>query len=133
MEWIVVKTLLSLTAVVGLMFAVVFIMKRTMYGGKTGLHAVVDMKVIGSIMLQPKRSVSLLKVMNKVLIVGISEDGMETLGEIEDERSLQQIEERLMTQAEQSGWLGGKPAAFSKVSFTEALGMQIAKLKSKGA
>jgi flagellar biogenesis protein FliO len=142
MEWIVVKTLLSLAAVIALMIGVVFVMKKFTYGAQGASSAVIDMKVIGTMMLQPKRSVSLLKVMNKVLIVGITEDGMRTLGEISDAESLQHIEEKLAAQPARRRFGLGEPASakwFAKrtedgaqSSFAEALALQFNKLTAKG-
>jgi flagellar biogenesis protein FliO len=137
MEWIVVKTFLSLAAVLALMVAVVFVMKKYVHGGQARSRNIVDMNVIGTMMLQPKRSVSLLKVMNKVLIIGVTEDGMETLGEISDEKCLQQIEEQLAAQPAQTAWFAKKNEKArtegEKISFAEALSLQVSKLMAKGS
>ena len=132
MEWIVVKTFLSLAAVIALMIGVVFVMKKYMYGGKASSTNIVDMKIIGTMMLQPKRSVSVLKVMNKVLIIGVTEDGMQTLGEISDEKSLNQVEEKLSAQPVQTKWFTKKSEPSSRVSFAEALSIQLSKAVTKG-
>jgi flagellar biogenesis protein FliO len=89
------------------------------------------MKIIGSMTLQPKRSVSVIKVMNKVLIVGVSEDGMHTLGEIGDEASLKQIEAKLSSQPAPAQWFAKKNKANSSVTFAEALSLQFSKLRTK--
>jgi flagellar biogenesis protein FliO len=131
MEWVVVKTLLSLTAVLALMLGVVFLMKKFVVSGRASSSAVVDMRVLGTLVLQPKRSVIVLKVMNKVLIVGVSEDGMHTLGEVCDEQSLNAIAEKLAAQAPDNKWVlkrqEGSP------SFARALALQLGKLAAKGS
>lgn len=128
MEWIVVKTLLSLAAVIALMIGVVFLMKKYVYGARASSSALIDMKVIGTMMLHPKRTVSVLKVMDKVLIIGVTEDGMRTLGEINDEKSLAQIDEKLAAQPAQPKWFAKKNDAAPKLSFMEALNLQLSKL-----
>ncbi len=131
MEWVVVKTLLSLAAVLALMGAVVFVMKRFMLGGRSSSSHIVEMRVLGTMMLQPKRVISVVKVMNKVLILGVSEHGMQTLGELNDEQSLQQIADKL---AAQNG--DGKvvrTGAGTAPSFARALALQLTKLAARGA
>jgi flagellar protein FliO/FliZ len=127
MEWIVAKTLLSLAAVIALMVGVVFVMKKYMLGTQAGSSALIDMKVIGTMVLQPKRTVSVLKVMDKILIIGVTEDGMRTLGEINDVKSLAHIEEKLTAQPAQRKWFAKNPAVAPKPSFAEALSVQLSK------
>lgn len=133
MEWIVAKTFLSLTAVIALMIGVVFLMKKYMFAGQASSANIIDMKVVGTMMLQPKRSVSVLKVMNKVIIIGVMEDGMQTLGEISDEKSLNQIEEKLASPQARTTWFTKKPKATSTVSFAQALSIQLNKVVTKGS
>lgn len=133
MEWIVIKSLLSLAAIIALMIGVVFTMKKYMYGGRASSADIVDMKVIGTMMLQPKRSVSVLKVMNKVLIIGVTEDGMQTLGEISDEKSMKHIEEKLPEPRVQTKWFAKKSESSSSVPFAEALSIQLNRVVAKGS
>ncbi len=132
MEWIVVKTFASLSAVIGLMVVVVLLMKKFVYGSKASPGNIVDMRVIGTMMLQPKRSVSVLKVMDKVLIIGFTEDGMHTLGEITDEHNLKQINAELARETTQPKWFGKKHEDGTKYSFADALALQMSKLKTRG-
>jgi flagellar biogenesis protein FliO len=133
MEWIVVKTFLSLGAVIAVMIGVVFVMKKYVYGRSSASSSIVEMKVIGTLMVQPKRVVSVLKVMNKVLIIGVTEDGMQTLGEIDDEQSLARIEERLAEQPGSSTWFRKKAESSPVFSFANVLKMQLAKVVAKGS
>lgn len=121
MEWVVVKTLLSLAAVITLMVAVVFVMKKYLYGNQSVSSPVIDMRVIGTLMLQPKRTVSLVKVMNKILIVGVTEEGMRTLGEISDEESLRVVEENTASQASSTKWFAHLMSQRPTRSFADAL------------
>ena len=84
MEWLLLKTLFSLVAVLGLMFGVVWFLKKYVYRGRSGSSSQIEIEVLGHRSLQPKRSVVVLKVMHKVIVVGMSEHGMQTLTEIAD-------------------------------------------------
>ncbi|MBI5471711.1 MAG: flagellar biosynthetic protein FliO [Ignavibacteriae bacterium] len=131
MEWVVIKTFLALAAVIGLMIAVVYVMKKFVYGNQASGAGIVDMKVIGSMTLQPKRSISVVKVMNTVLVVGVSEEGMQTLAEITDAGVLADVNEKLAAIPAPPRWFSKKNEERSPVSFAEALGLQISKLTAK--
>ncbi len=47
MEWILVKTLLSLAAVLALMLGVVYLLKKYVYAGKGASSALVAVEVLG--------------------------------------------------------------------------------------
>jgi flagellar biosynthetic protein FliO len=87
MEWVLVKTLFSLVAVLGLMIGVVFLLKKFVYGSGAPSSAQVEIKVIGSRSLSPKKSISVVRVMGKVLVVGLSEQGMSLLTELDSEEA----------------------------------------------
>ena len=95
MEWMLVKTLMSLLAVLGLMAGMIFLLKKYVYKGQKLNSAVVSIDVLGHTMLSPKRSVHVLKVLHKVIVIGVTESGMTSLGEINDEVSLAEIDGRL--------------------------------------
>lgn len=83
MEWVLLKTLFSLAAVLGLMFALLVAVKKIFYGGNSKTSSVVNIEILGSRTLAPKRSVFVLQVMDKVIVVGMTEQGMQTLTEME--------------------------------------------------
>ncbi len=103
MEWILVKTLLSLGAVIGLMVGLVFLLKKYVYAGRVGSSSSVEIGVLGHRVLQPKRSVYVLKVLNKVIVVGSSEQGLQTLAEVTDAESLAEVDEKTAWQGEADG------------------------------
>jgi flagellar biosynthetic protein FliO len=82
MEWIFVKMILSLGAVLGLMFGLVYVLKRFVLPGGAAAHQPVTIEVLGRKALQPKKSVVVLKVAERVLVVGLSEQGMQILTEL---------------------------------------------------
>jgi len=105
MEWLVVKTMLSLAGVLGLMVALTVVLKKYIYAGKTGSSAIVDVEILGQRALQPKRAVFVLKVLNKVLVVGVSEHGMQALTELTDPETIAAVEERIDARPPASRWL----------------------------
>ncbi len=86
MEWMFLKMLLSLGAVLALMFGLVFVLKRFVLPGGTAADISVPVQVLGRKSLQPKKSVVILKVAERILVVGVSDQGMHMLTELtEDE------------------------------------------------
>ena len=91
MSWLLFQTVGALIAVLALMFGVAWVMKR--YLRLPGLRGsdLVEVEVLGHRALQPKQSVYVLKVLNKVLVIGSGDGGMRTLSVIEDEEVLRQL------------------------------------------
>ncbi len=85
MEWVVAKMVLSLGAVLLLMYGLVYVLKRFVTPGATGAHQEVPIDIIGRRALQPKKSVVVMKVAGKVLVVGMTEHGMQTLAELTED------------------------------------------------
>jgi flagellar biogenesis protein FliO len=89
-----VKTLFALVAVLGLMFVVVFALKKFFIVGPKKGTEVVDIEILSQRMLQPKRQLYVVKVMNTVLVLGSTEHGIHALGEINDESAIRSLEAR---------------------------------------
>jgi flagellar biosynthetic protein FliO len=85
MEWVVVKMVLSLGAVLLMMYGLVYALKRFMMPGSAGAHQQVAIDIIGRRVLQPRKSVVVMKVAGKILVVGVTEHGMQTLAELAEE------------------------------------------------
>jgi flagellar biosynthetic protein FliO len=83
MEWMFVKMVLSLAAVLGLMFGLAFLVRKFVLQGKGGTSSSVGIDILGQRTLQPKRSIIVLKVLGKVLVVGMTDHGMHTLAEFD--------------------------------------------------
>jgi len=102
-----VKTAFSLVLILGLMFALAYVMRKFVFRGTATASSLVDIEVVGRRALHPKRSVYVLKVMNRILVVGMSEHGMQTLGEISDEPALAELEKKkLALEAARTGGTG---------------------------
>jgi flagellar biogenesis protein FliO len=84
MESLLFKTLMSLIAVVGLMMVVLVLYKKFFLGGRRSRQSQVSIDVLGHRMLQPKRSVYILKVMDTMVVVGVTEAGMQPLMELRE-------------------------------------------------
>ena len=95
MEWMLVKTFVSLIGVLALMAGIVVVFKKYGYRGQAPGTSVVGVEVLGSRMLAPKRSVHVLKVLNRIIVVGVTEGGMTSLSEIDDDGTLREVEERI--------------------------------------
>lgn len=92
MGWVLLQTMLSLAAVLALMVAVVYAMKRWLFGTPTSQQSAIPIDVLGYRVLQPKRAVYVIKVLGKTMVVGVSEAGMQTLCELDEESRAQQTE-----------------------------------------
>lgn len=88
------KTLFALVAVLGLMFVLVVALKRFFLMGPKNKSEVVDIEVLSQKTLQPKRQLYVVRVLNKILVLSSTEQGIQAVGEIDDQESLRTIESR---------------------------------------
>ena len=85
MEGIVLRMVLSLSAVLALMVGLLFLVKRFVLPGTGPVRMPVQIEVLGKRSLQPKKSIVVVGVAGKVLVLGLSEQGMHTLTELTQE------------------------------------------------
>jgi flagellar biosynthetic protein FliO len=85
MEGIVFRMVLSLSAVLALMVGLLFLVKRFVLPGTGPVRMPVQIEVLGKRSLQPKKSIVVVRVAGKVLVLGLSEQGMQTLTELTQE------------------------------------------------
>ena len=83
MGWVLLQTLLSLAAVLALMVAVIYAMKRWLFGAPVKQQSQVPIEILGYRTLQPKRAIYVLQVQEKTIVVGVSEAGFQPLCELE--------------------------------------------------
>jgi flagellar biogenesis protein FliO len=69
-------------------------LKKFFLVGPASRSELVDIQILSQKMLQPKRQLFVVKVLNKVLVVGSTEHGIQALGEIDDASTVQALEER---------------------------------------
>jgi flagellar biogenesis protein FliO len=82
MGWALIQTVGSLVAVLVLMVAVLFFLKKWMYGSQAHTTLAVEIQIAGFKHLQPKRSIYVIDVEEKRLVVGVSEAGIQMLAEL---------------------------------------------------
>jgi len=92
MGWVFLQTMLSLAAVLAVMAAVIYAMKRWLFGSPAKQQSAVPIDVLGYRVLQPKRSVYVIQVLGKTIVLGMSEAGMQPLCEIDEETYARQTE-----------------------------------------
>jgi flagellar biosynthetic protein FliO len=85
------KMFSSLALVLGVMFLIFyvfkkFVLKNGLMGGNTQ-----TIKVIGTGVLGPRKSVSLVEVAGEILVLGISNDNISLLSKIEDEEKIEEL------------------------------------------
>jgi flagellar biosynthetic protein FliO len=85
MEGVFLRMVLSLGAVLGLMIGLMYLVKRFVLPGSGSMRTAVQIEVLGRRTLQPKKSVVVVRVAGKVLVLGVSEHGMQTLTELTEE------------------------------------------------
>ena len=79
MGWLLLQTLASLLGVLALMVGVLFAVKKWLLGPAARTSSAVPIEVVGHRVLQPKRSIYIIEVMGKRLVIGVSEAGLQTL------------------------------------------------------
>ena len=74
-----VETIVLLVVMCALAIVVLFVARRAGLGAARG-----PIRLVGQLPLDPRRSVYLVQVASKVLVVGVAEGGMTKLGELDD-------------------------------------------------
>ncbi len=89
MDWLILKTFLTLVFIVAAMFGVLFAARK--YLRLRPQFADENLKVLTTLHLQPKKAVYLVQVFDKALLVGVSDNSIAALGEITDPEVLRKI------------------------------------------
>ena len=97
MGWLLFKTIAILILIIGLIFVSVYLLKRYVFGGSTLAKDSEWIQILGQIQIQPKKFVTLVRVMNRVILVGSTDSSMDTLAEFGDAASLQPFLEKMKT------------------------------------
>ncbi len=90
MDGMVVKAFVTMLMIVGLMFGLLVVVRKYVFAKPRITDE--NMKVLSTISLQPKKAIYLVKIFDKVMLVGVSDNAMAALGEITDGDALQQLE-----------------------------------------
>ncbi|HQT91818.1 MAG TPA: flagellar biosynthetic protein FliO [Candidatus Kryptobacter bacterium] len=90
MDWLIVKTFLTMLVLIGMMFGLLLVVRKYFYTKPQFVND--NLKVLSSMSLQPKKSIYLVKVFDRVMLVGVSDNSIASLGEITDADVLQKLE-----------------------------------------
>lgn len=90
MDGMVVKAFITMLMIVGLMFGLLVFVRKYVFAKPR--IADENMKVLSTISLQPKKAIYLVKIFDKVMLVGVSDNSMAALGEITDGNVLEKLE-----------------------------------------
>jgi len=93
MDGMILRSVLSLGAILALMLGLTWVARRYLRAGKGPRRQVVDVELLGQRSLQPRSAVYVLKVLNRVIVVGTSEHGMQPLAEMSDPETLAAVED----------------------------------------
>jgi flagellar protein FliO/FliZ len=90
MDWLILKTFFTMAFIVGLMIVLLLVVKKYFYAKPRLMNE--NMKVLMTMNLQPKKSIYLVNVFGKVMLVGVGDNTIASLGEITDSEVLMKIE-----------------------------------------
>ncbi|MCL4539914.1 MAG: flagellar biosynthetic protein FliO [Bacteroidetes bacterium] len=90
MDWLILKTFFTMVFIVGLMVVLLIVVRKYFYTKPRLMND--NMKILMTMNLQPKKAIYLVKVFGKVMLVGVSDSTISSLGEITDSEVLHQIE-----------------------------------------
>jgi len=121
MDWLIFKTFFALVLIVGLMFGILFILRK--YFRAKPLFVNENLRILTSLAIsqkdpfgQPKKAIYIIKVFNKVVMVGVSDNSIATLGEITDSDVIQKLESAVSsTRKSSSGFAGQVKKNFSDI------------------
>ena len=83
----IVKMVLALTCILGLVFGVVYLLKRFLPGAQRAASERVDMYVISQLPLGSRQRVAVVRVQDRTLVLGISEASINILTELTPKRA----------------------------------------------
>ena len=83
------NALLPLVIVFGLLYAVLFFVKKYSFAGKSKVSRSMNVKLISSQMIMPKKYISVVQVQDKLLVLGVSEHSITLLKELDFDKSLE--------------------------------------------
>ena len=82
--WDIIKLILVLLIVIGIMLGILFLMRKYLYSWEKNKPGKLIINVLATQMLMPKRFVSIVKIYDKLFILGISDQSITLLDKIEN-------------------------------------------------
>jgi len=78
----IVKMVVALAFVVGLIYGVVFLLKRLLPGASNAAAERINLQVLGQLGMGSRQRVAVIRVQDKTLVIGITEGSINTLAEL---------------------------------------------------
>lgn len=130
MESALLKSLFSLIAVLGLMFAIAWAYKKYFLNGKLSMKNSVNIEVLGKHSLQPRHTIYVLQVLDKMIVVGVTEKGIFNLTEMNIKENVDNVDKGNGTSLLGSNQEGFVPENSGFVSiFSKYLSSALSKVK----
>jgi flagellar protein FliO/FliZ len=95
MDWIILKTLGSLALIIALIIGILYLFKKYIYKDYGSKGTPNNIKVLTHLILQPKKIIYFIKVFDKILVLGVSENNINILSEITDLAEIEKFQEGL--------------------------------------
>jgi flagellar protein FliO/FliZ len=76
----IIKLIFPLLLLVGLLFGLLVIVRRIQFKGSSVIHS--NIKVVHTLMLMPKKYLSFVKINDKVVVLGVSENNISMIKEL---------------------------------------------------
>ncbi|GAB4364588.1 MAG: hypothetical protein Kow0042_03290 [Calditrichia bacterium] len=89
MGWLLFKTILILLLIIALIFVLVYLMKRFVFAAQGRNRESNWIQVLGQVQIQPKKFLALVKVIDRVVLVGLTESSVQALAEFDDLNKIQ--------------------------------------------
>jgi len=89
----VLKALLPLILIIGILYASLYFLRKYSFKTKKDVARIIDINVISNKMIMPKKFISVVQVKDKLLVLGISENSVSLLKELDMPENIPQIPE----------------------------------------
>ena len=95
MVWMVVKTFGLLIVIIALIVLTLNLMKRLVRPGGNGGSGQSPMQVIGTLFLEPKKGIYLVKMVDRLLILGVTEGSISILEKVPEGPEMERLEKAI--------------------------------------
>ncbi len=89
--WLLMKTVASLIFIIALIFGMVLVFKRYFGNHLPGTRYQEGFRIIARLPLQPKQSLALVKVFDRIVLIGITDSTISMLSEYKENQEVQKI------------------------------------------
>jgi flagellar protein FliO/FliZ len=95
MDGLIFKTIGSLVLIFVLIFGILFLFKKYIYKDYGIKGTPNNIKILTHLILQPKKVIYFIKVFDKILVLGVSDNNINMLTEITDSNEIEKFQESL--------------------------------------